>query len=231
MNIKKRNGDSKMNTRELIEKVLNNPEACELLQKLLIPVETPAPATKQNTWYVYCAEMTNNNDGKKYYHPVVSSANGYSMPSLDELMNPETYQMIAYQNQFDAHAEKAKIDTIVRMTGQTILLVNIPDETYQILDKALHDLMDNILAECEVVFESIDNIAKMTRKPASGNAMKMSFMMSVLQNLDTLYECFDANMVVTDSEDHDYTVETEDEWEGYDGEDEDYDEDEDDWDE
>ena len=181
--------------RDLINRVLNDEEACELLRKLLLPQQPAAPAT-QNNWYVWCADLVNRNDGKTYYHPVVTSAS--MMPSLAEMMDVDSYIMMADQNQFAVR----KWESMLRMTGQHTMLVAIPDETYQALNAALRGLVGKILAEAEKLFEPLDNIAAMTR--GNADSMKLMMLMRIFADMRVLFECVDQDMTIHDSEDHDY---------------------------
>ena len=181
--------------RNLINNVLNNEEACELLRKLLLPQQTAAPAA-QNNWYVWCADLVNRNDGQTYYHPVVTSAS--MMPSLAEMMDVDSYIMMADQNQFAVR----KWEPMLRMTNQHTMLVAIPDETYQALNAALKGLVGKILAEAEKLFEPLDNIAAMTR--GNADSMKLMMLMRLFSDMRVLFECVDQNMAIHDSEDHDY---------------------------
>ena len=187
--------------RDLINRVLNDEEACELLRKLLIPQHKPAPAVTQNNWYVWCADLVNRYDGKTYYHPVVTSAS--KMPSLAEMMDVDSYIMMADQNQFAVR----KWEPMLRVTGQHTMLVAIPDDTYQALNTALKSLVGKILAEAEKLFEPLDNIAAMTR--GNAESMKLMMLMRIFSDMRILFECVDQDMNVHDSEDHDYTEECE----------------------
>lgn len=184
--------------RDLINRVLNDEEACELLRKLLIPQRPAAPAA-QNNWYVWCADLVNRNDGKTYYHPVVTSAS--MAPSLAEMMDVDSYIMMADQNQFAVR----KWEPMLRMTGQHTMLVAIPDETYQALNAALHGLVGKILAEAEKLFEPLDNIAAMTR--GNAESMKLMMLMRIFADMRVLFECVDQDMNIHDSEDHNYEPE------------------------
>ena len=189
--------------RNLVNRVLNNEEACELLRKLLLPNTAPAAPASGPVWYVWCVDLVNKTDGKTYYHPVVTSAD--MMPSLDAMMDVDNYIMLADQNQFAVR----QWEPMMRMTGQHVMVVSIPDETYQALNTALKSLVAKILAEAEKMFEPLDNIAVLTRGQANGEQMKLMMLMRIFADMRVLFECVDQNMDIHDSSDHDYEEEDE----------------------
>lgn len=187
--------------RNLVNRVLNNEEACELLRKLLLPNTAPTTPVAGPVWYVWCVDLVNRTDGKTYYHPVVTSAD--MMPSLEAMMNVDNYIMLADKNQFAVR----QWENMLRMTGQHVMVVAIPDETYQALNTALKSLVGKILAEAEKMFEPLDNIAAMTR--GNADSLKLMMLMRIFADMRVLFECVDQNMDIHDSEDHDYSDECE----------------------
>lgn len=193
--------------RNLINRVLNNEEACSLLRQLLIPNATATAPTTGPVWYVWCVDLVNKTDGKTYYHPVVTSAD--MMPSLAAMMDADNYIMLADKNQFAVR----QWEPMMRMTGQHTMVVAIPDETYQTLNTALKSLVTKILAEAEKMFEPLDNIAVLTRGQANGEQMKLMMLMRIFADMRVLFECVDQNMDIHDSADHDYSDDEEEECE------------------
>ena len=49
--------------RNLVNRVLNNEEACELLRKLLLPNTAPTTPVAGPVWYVWCVDLVNRTDG------------------------------------------------------------------------------------------------------------------------------------------------------------------------
>lgn len=185
--------------RNLINRVLNNEEACSLLRQLLIPNAAASAPTTGPVWYVWCVDLVNKTDGKTYYHPVVTSAD--MMPSLSAMMDADNYIMLADKNQFAVR----QWEPMMRMTDQHTMVVAIPDETYQTLNTALKSLVTKILAEAEKMFEPLDNIAVLTRGQANGEQMKLMMLMRIFADMRVLFECVDQNMDIHDSADHDYS--------------------------
>ena len=185
--------------RNLINRVLNNEEACDLLRKLLLPNTAAAAPVSGPVWYVWCVDLVNKTDGKTYYHPVVTSAD--RMPSLAAMMDANNYIMLADKNQFAVR----QWESMMRMTGQHTMVVAIPDETYQTLNTALKSLVTKILAEAEKMFEPLDNIAVLTRGQANSEQMKLMMLMRIFADMRVLFECVDQNMDIHDSADHDYS--------------------------
>lgn len=185
--------------RNLINRVLNNEEACSLLRQLLIPNAAASATATGPVWYVWCVDLVNKTDGKTYYHPVVTSAD--MMPSLAAMMDADNYIMLADKNQFAVR----QWEPMMRMTGQHTMVVAIPDETYQTLNTALKSLVTKILAEAEKMFEPLDNIAVLTRGQANGEQMKLMMLMRIFADMRVLFECVDQNMDIHDSADHDYS--------------------------
>jgi hypothetical protein len=64
-------------------------------------------------------------------------------------------------------------------------------------------LVSNILAEAEKCFAHFDNIAAMTRTNA--DMMKMQMLASVFNAMTTVSSCFDREMNVVDSSEHEYS--------------------------
>ena len=185
--------------RNLINRVLNNEEACSLLRQLLIPNAAASAPTTGPVWYVWCVDLVNKTDGKTYFRPVVTSAD--MMPSLTAMMDADNYIMLADKNQFAVR----QWEPMMRMTGQHTMVVAIPDETYQTLNTALKSLVTKILAEAEKMFEPLDNIAALTRGQANGEQMKLMMLMRIFADMRVLFECVDQNMDIHDSADHDYS--------------------------
>ena len=185
--------------RNLINRVLNNEEACSLLRQLLIPNAAASAPSTGPVWNVWCVDLVNKTDGKTYYHPVVTSAD--MMPSLSAMMDADNYIMLADKNQFAVR----QWEPMMRMTGQHTMGVAIPDETYQTQNIALKSQVTKILAEAEKMFEPLDNIAVLTRGQANGEQMKLMMLMRIFADMRVLFECVDQNMDIHDSADHDYS--------------------------
>jgi hypothetical protein len=167
--------------------------------------------------YVWCAKKTTTG-GKNYYHPVVSNFN-IVIPELEELLDPDFYQMIADENQFRAYDVKDQMDMLARITGQNIMLVCVPKDVYDQLEANLRELMSRIISAAKACFAPIDALAAVSR--TDSDVTKKAVILSTLQQLDYLYSCVSEEMEIEDGTDHEYVDPNE--------EDEDDDDDDDDY--
>jgi hypothetical protein len=215
-----------MNEQQILANIMKNPAYREAFRRLLIEDKDLARAVcpEQNNAaaYIWCAEMTDQNTGIVYYHPVVIPQTGMSM-DMGSLMDVNNYTMMVAFNQFEAydHEPMVKMFTSVYGDRYPIRLISVPEETYVELAAALTSLVTAILSELEQCFDHLDSVARMSNTDAT--MLKVRLIGSVFGNMTTVAACFDREMNVVDSEDHDYHVEVE--------EDEDCDEEEcdDDW--
>lgn len=208
------------NNMSVLTAILNDKESCDFLKTLLMS-DAPAAVTSDIV-HVWCAECVNRVDGKTYYHPVVTATD---IPTLDNLLNPNYYHMLADRNQFEAMKWEGYCQMASAMRGVRVRMIAVPSALYADLEKALTGLISKILEEAIQICDHMDRIGRYTR--TSSESMKVNMLMGIFQNMDVLFECFDQNMVMSDSLDHDYE-QPEPEYDEDEYDDEDYDEDEED---
>lgn len=184
--------------KDILIQILKDDEACQFLKKLLLADVETAP-TAQSV-YVWCAECLNRNDGKTYYHPMVTAT---ETPTLDKMMSPDYYHMLADENQFAAHQWDSYCRMASEMSGKKMMLVAVPKSVFAELQTALTGLITKILTEVQKTFVPLDNIGRYTRTDA--DSLKVNMLINIFNQMDTLYECFDQDMVITDGSDHDYS--------------------------
>lgn len=203
--------------------LLKDQETHELLRSLLLAEQQPAPPPPAPV-YLWCAKMTTV-DGVNWYHPMVTQAK-MSM-RVEDLQNPDNYTMLFDSDQFKAHDNyKYMADMAARATGKEMRLIAVPAATFNSLQNKLTELMKKVLSEIERCMDPIDRVSELTHTDAS--VTKAQLYMTVLSQMDTLWDCIGEDMSVATAEDHEYISNRHDY--DYDDEDEyDYDDDEDDY--
>ena len=181
---------------ELIKQILNDEDTKEALRKMLISDEMES----KKGVYVWCAKRTTTG-GKNYYHPVVANFN-IVPPELEELLDPDFYQMTADENQFRAYDAKEAMDMMARITGQNIMLLCVPKNVYDQLEANLRELMSRIINAAKACFAPIDALAAVSR--TDSDVTKKAVILSTLQQLDYLYSCVSEEMEIEDGTDHEY---------------------------
>ena len=194
-----------MNEQNILNTLLQNPIFKQALKELMLTDAKLAndlgvTARPEPNVYVWCAEMHEARGGI-YYHPIIIP-NGQVM-SLDAMMQVDNYIMMASENQFEAYDYEDMLN-MFRMVHRDInvKMIAVPKNVYNELLNSLTVLVSNILAEAEKCFIHFDNIAAMTRTRA--DMMKMQMLASVFNQMTTISSCFDRDMNVHDSADHDY---------------------------
>ena len=86
--------------------------------------------------------------------------------------------------------------------GVPVKLIAVPKSTFDSLQNHLTILVSSILVESEKCFAHFDAISAMTRVDAS--VMKMKMLASVFSSMTTVSSCFDRDMNICDSTDHEY---------------------------
>ena len=200
---------------ELIRQILNDEDTKEALRKMLLSDEMES----KKGVYVWCAKKTTTG-GKNYYHPVVSNFN-IVIPELEELLDPDFYQMIADENQFRAYDVKDQMDVLARITGQNIMLVCVPKDVYDQLEANLRELMSRIISAAKACFAPIDALAAVSR--TDSDVTKKAVILSTLQQLDYLYSCVSEEMEIEDGTDHEYVDPNEEDYDDDDDDDDYYD--------
>jgi hypothetical protein len=195
-----------MNEQDILNTLMRNPEFKKALKELLLhnkdlSSELGLGTTEKNV-YVWCAEMTDVAGGV-FYHPIIAPESTMMMPDIDYMMNVDNYSMMASENQFEAY----RYEPMVKMFNTAyrsipVRLIAVPVSTFNKLEEALVALVSNIIEEVSNCFDHLDRIAAMTNTPA--DIMKMQLLMSVFGHMTTVAACFDREMTVQDSTDHDY---------------------------
>lgn len=214
-----------MNEKATLEILMRNPAFRNALKELVIRDEALAKELGvggEKQMYVWCVEMVTA-EGTPYYHPLVVPAR-MGMATMEEMLDVNFYQMMASEDQFDVYKYESMVNMFKSVYTHPVRMLSIPQSTYDTLVAALQTLIATILAEAEVCFVGMDNIARMTHTNAE--QLKMQFMMNVFSNMTIVSSCIDQEMNVHDSGDHGYEVQKR-----CDCYDDDCDEDDDDWDE
>lgn len=210
-----------MNEQQILANLMKNPDYRAAMRQLILNdkdlAEEVCPTSKSA--YVWCAEMVDQNTGVTYYHPIVVP-NKTMTAELESMMDVNNYAMLASMDQFEAYEEEPTVKMFTSVYGQKypIRLITVPEDVFNRLLAALTALVVSILNEVRQCFVHMDNIARMSNTDA--DMMKMRFISSVFGCMTTVDACFDKNMEISDSSNHDYVV--------YEEDDEEYDE-EDDW--
>lgn len=194
-----------MNEKATLEILMRNPAFREALKDLVIRDEALARELGLNDEkpvFVWCAEMVTA-EGVPYYHPLVVPAR-MGMPSMEDFLDVGFYKMMADENQFEVYKYESMVNMFRSVYTHPVRLLTIPKKAYESLCVALQTLIATILAEAEVCFMSIDNIARITH--TNVDTLKCQFMMSVFSNMNIVSSCIDQAMTVHDSTDHGYTV-------------------------
>lgn len=213
-----------MNEKEILKNLMANSAFRKAFRDLMLEdvnlAEELGVGTNNETLvYVWCVELQNTIDGKKYYHPVVVPAE-YSR-ELETMIQTNYYTMMCSENQFEAHGYDAKVDMMKCCVPYPIRMIVMPKSTFEKLETALVELVESILEEAKKCFEHFDNIAKMTHQDA--DRMKVQLLMSIFNNMSVVAACVNQDMKIIDSSDHEYVM---DDGDDYDDEYEDCDEDE-----
>ena len=213
-----------MNEQNILKTLMQNPAFKEALREMLIhdqdmAAELGVGVAAKNV-YVWCAEMTDANTGRVFYHPIIAPEKPMLMPDINYMMNVENYSMMASEDQFEAYKYESMIKMFRSVYGNIpTKLIAVPEATYERLAEALLILVVNILDEINRCFDHLDRISAMANMPA--DMMKMNLIASVFGNMTTVAACFDREMEVHDSKSHDYTIhEEEDEDDDFDDDDE-----------
>lgn len=194
-----------MNEQNILNTLLQNPIFKQALKELMLTDAKLAndlgvTARPEPNIYVWCAEMHEVRGGI-YYHPIIVP-NTMAM-NLDAMMQVGNYTMMASEDQFEAHDYEHMIH-MFRMAHPNIpaKLIAVPKKVYEELLNSLTILVSNILIEAEKCFVHFDNIAAMTR--VNTNMMKVQMLASVFSQMTTISSCFDREMSVHNSADHQY---------------------------
>jgi hypothetical protein len=210
-----------MNEQQMLTVLMKNPEFKKAFKEMLLhdkdlAAEFGMPAQEKNI-YVWCAEMTSVS-GDAFYHPIVIPANGMMITDVDFMMHPENYTMMASENQFDAYEHEPILKMFRSAYGSVpVRLIAVPEDTFAKLKIALSVLVTNIIGEVNNCFDHIDRIAVMANTKAE--MLKMNLLASIFGNMTTVAACFDREMNLHDSKDHEYVVEDNYDYDGYDDED------------
>lgn len=205
-----------MNEHNILNTLLQNPVFKQALKELMLTDAKLAndlgvTARPEPNVYVWCAEM-HEVSGGIYYHPIIIPKT--QTMDLGSMMDVDNYVMMASEDQFEAHDYEYMVN-MFRMVHRNIAvkMIAIPKHVYNDLLNSLTVLVTNVLAEAEKCFVHFDNIAAMTR--VNSDMMKVQLLASVFSQMTTISSCFDREMNVHDSKDHEYDMgdsEDEDEW-------------------
>lgn len=214
-----------MNEKEVLKNLMANSNFRKafrdlMLEDVYLAEELGVGANNEALVYVWCVELENQNDEKKYYHPAIVPSSEYAM-SLDSMMEVGSYQMLYSEDQFKVHEYDPMIDMMKSCVSYPIRMIVMPKSTYEKLETALTELVGSILNEVEKCFEHFDNIARMTHQ--NTDRMKMQFIFSIFNNITVVATCINQDMEIVSSENHDYSKPIDDTYDEYD-EDEYYDE-------
>jgi hypothetical protein len=228
------------NDGNLLKSIETNAERFKMdgqLKQILINDRTLADelgvSANPDVVYVWCAEL-NRVDGELYYHPIIipkGAEQGFTMPTLDCMLNVDYYSMMASENQFEAYRYENTAKMLELCHNNVhVKMISVPKTVYEKLRTALTTLVSAILDEAIQCFGHIDNIARMTHVDA--DMMKSQFIAGIFAKMTVVSSCFDQEMNVLDSTEHDYVLDIETDWdeEYLENCDEDCDEEDDDYD-
>ena len=208
---------------QILKTLMANPEFKKAFKDMLLHNKDLAAELGLNTAapsnvFVWCAEMTDVN-GSVFYHPIIAPETQMLIPNIDYMMNVDNYSMMASENQFEAYDKYESTVKLFRSVYGRIpvKLIAVPQETYNKLNTALVVLVTNIIEEVNNCFDHMDRIAVMANTKA--DVLKMQLLASVFGNMTTVAACFDQEMAIHDSANHDYNV-PEEEYDEYDEDDE-----------
>lgn len=200
-----------MNEQQILKTLMQNPAFKQALKDLMLTDAKLAndlgvTARPEPNVYVWCTEMHEIRGGI-YYHPIVIPKT--QAMDLDAMMQVDNYAMMASEDQFEAHDYEYMVN-MFRMVhpGIAVKMIAVPKKVYNDLLNSLTILVSNVLAEAEKCFVHFDNIAAMTR--VNADMIKMQMLASVFNQMTTISSCFDREMNVHDSADHQYEDERED---------------------
>lgn len=206
--------------KEVLEKLMQNSTFRKAFRELMIDDPNLAEELGVNgkvnkTIHVWCVELTNANDGRKYYHPIVIP--NFTYPTLDAMMEVENYTMMYSEDQFGCFEYDPMIDMFRCMhPGKQVRMLTVPEEVFEQLKAALSSLVKSVLDELNATFIHLDKIATITHQDVT--AQKMQLTMSLFNQLTTIDSCLNQALDVVDSTSHIYEETNE-----YDDCDDDYD--------
>ena len=194
-----------MNEQQILKTLMQNPIFKQALKELMLTDAKLAndlgvtSRTEPNV-YVWCAEMHEVNGGI-YYHPIVIPKT--QVMDLNAMMSVDNYAMMASEDQFEAHDYEHMVNMFSMVHRHiTVKMIAVPKHVYSDLLNSLTVLVTNIMAEAEKCFVHFDNIAAMTS--VNADMMKVQLLASVFSQMTTISSCFDREMSVHDSADHQY---------------------------
>jgi hypothetical protein len=194
-----------MNEQQILKTLMQNPIFKQALKELMLTDAKLAndlgvTTRPEPNVYVWCAEMHEVHGGI-YYHPIIIPKT--QAMTLETMMQVDNYAMMASENQFEAYDHEPMIN-MFRMVHPNIAvkMIAVPKKVYDDLLNSLTILVSNILIEAEKCFVHFDNIAAMTR--VNADMMKVQLLASVFSQMTTISSCFDREMGVLDSTDHQY---------------------------
>ena len=195
--------------KEMLLKIMENEDVRKALKELIISNQDLANelgvGAQQNV-YVWCAELINLGDGECYYHPIVVPKNeAMRNPTLEMLLDMDTYKMLGYEDQFAAYDNEHIARRLEAMMPVSVKLLTIPRNTYNELNEGLYNLVGAILKECEACFNHFEAIARMTNTNA--DRMKANFIMSVFAQTSTVSMCLTKELMIENSDNHEYNLE------------------------
>ena len=194
-----------MNEQQILKTLMQNPVFKQALKELMLTDvklanDLGVTARPEPNVYVWCTEM-HEASGGIYYHPIIIPKD--QVMYLDAMMQVDNYIMMASENQFEAYDYENMLN-MFRMvhSGINVKLIAVPKKMHNELLNSLTVLVSNILAEAEKCFVHFDNIAAMTR--VNADMLKMQMLASVFNQMTTISSCFDREMNIVDSTDHQY---------------------------
>jgi hypothetical protein len=212
-----------MNEQQILETLMRNPVFKRALKEMMLndtqlAREIGMAMRVEPVVYVWCAEMHDVRGGI-YYHPIIVP--GSSAMDLETMMMVNNYIMMASEDQFKAHEFEPMANMFRAVYPRIpVRLIAVPKKTFESLQNYLTILVSSVLVEAEKCFEHFDAISAMTRVDSS--MLKMQMLASIFNSMTTVSSCFDRDMNICDSEDHEYDFGNDEECDEYD---EEYDED------
>lgn len=194
-----------MNERQILETLMRNPVFKRALKEMMLndtqlARELGLSMRMEPVVHVWCAEM-HDIGGGVYYHPIIIP--GSTEMNLEAMMMVSNYTMMASENQFEAYDFEPMVNMFRSVhCGIPVKLIAVPKKTFESLQNYLTILVSSVLVEAEKCFAHFDAIAAMTRVDAS--MLKMKMLASVFGSMTTVSSCFDRDMNICDSADHEY---------------------------
>ena len=195
------------NFTEMIMKAIQENKEIKAAVKEMLLKES---AAGNNNVYVWCVKMTTV-QGEDYYHPVASRKNVMAMPTLKELLDPDSYCMLWDKDQFAARREYSDILKAMKYaTGKDAELIAIPEDRFNELKDALDKIINGVIGELNKCMEPLDNVAALTHRDAE--ALKLNLAMNVIGNLEgAMYQCINEKYEICDASEHEYVCDDEEE--------------------